>query len=48
MAKTIPVIADGILARAGREPIMADVTCRDKYYSDEKNYFWDPFSVKSL
>lgn len=41
--KKIPVITEGILARVGREPIMADIVSRDRYHSDEKNYFWNPF-----
>jgi beta-galactosidase len=41
--KKIPVINEGVLARVGSEPIMADVVSRDRYYADEKNYYWDPF-----
>ncbi len=47
LGKTIPVITDGILARTGREPIMADVTSRDRFFPDEKNYFWEPYVLKA-
>lgn len=43
-----PQIETGLLARAGREPIMADdvIERRVRPYTNDKNYFWRPWLLE--
>jgi len=40
------LLSSPLYARTGRFPKMADVTVRDKYYSKDYDYYWDPWLLK--